>query len=100
MQPSGSVLETLLHLPDPHPPSHALDPYHWTIKLQNILSMPDITANDRMLKYTRLNSLNKDFIADVTVYAKTIISEYFIDFYCIIFFKCTTFKYNFDNQRT
>ena len=41
--------------------------------------MPDITANDRMLKYTRLNSLNKDFIADVTVYAKTIISEYFIE---------------------
>ena len=40
--------------------------------------MPEVTQEQRREKYNMLNSVNKDFIAIATVYAKTIISEFFL----------------------
>lgn len=40
--------------------------------------LPNVTHEQRLYKYSRLNSIHKDFISDSTSYAKTIISEYFL----------------------
>lgn len=40
--------------------------------------MPEINVTDKRRKYGMLNSLNKDFISIAKIYAKTIISEYFL----------------------
>ena len=46
----------------------------WNGRFQNIL-----TIEDDSKKYTLMNALNRDFIAAASVYAKTIISEYFLE---------------------
>jgi hypothetical protein len=46
----------------------------WNGRFQKIKAMPDGLA-----KYTLMNGLNRDFIASASVYAKTIISEYFLE---------------------
>lgn len=51
---------------------------NWNVRFQNIISLPETTQEERLVKYTSLNGLNRDFIATASVYAKTIISEYFL----------------------
>lgn len=46
---------------------------------KEILSLPDNSINEKIRKYNLLNSLNCDFIISATSYAKTIISEYFLE---------------------
>lgn len=43
------------------------------------MRMPESTTEEKLMKYTILNGLNRDFISASTTYAKTIISEYFLD---------------------
>lgn len=46
----------------------------WNGRFQKIKALPD-----GLVKYTLMNGLNRDFIASASVYAKTIISEYFLE---------------------
>ncbi len=41
--------------------------------------MREISEAEKLIKYKLLNSLNTDFIATASTYAKTIISEYFLE---------------------
>lgn len=51
---------------------------NWNFRFQNIIAYPETTKEEKLLKYSSLNGLNRDFIATASVYAKTIISEYFL----------------------
>jgi Clustered mitochondria len=55
--------------------------YHgdsWNERFQRALALPETKIEQKLLKYTLLNEINRDFISAAVVYAKTIISEYFI----------------------
>ena len=54
--------------------SHSYHNDDWNSRFQAIMEMPD-----DLNKYELMNGLNRDFIAAASVYAKTIISEYFIE---------------------
>ena len=42
------------------------------------MCLPEQTSEEKLSKYQKLNALNREFIATATLYAKIIISEYFI----------------------
>ena len=50
----------------------------WNERFQQALALPEITLEQKLRKYTLLNEINRDFISAAVVYARTIISEYFI----------------------
>lgn len=55
--------------------------YHgdsWNERFQRALALPETKIEQKLLKYTLLNEINRDFVSAAVVYAKTIISEYFI----------------------
>jgi hypothetical protein len=43
------------------------------------MALPERSPKEKLEKYTLLHGLNRDFIASATSYAKTIISEYFLE---------------------
>lgn len=51
---------------------------NWNSRFQALLSLEEKTLEDRVYKYGCLSALNNDFIAASTLYAKAIISEYFV----------------------
>ena len=51
---------------------------NWNSRFQALLNLGENTLEDRIYKFSCLCSLNNDFVATATLYAKTIISEYFI----------------------
>jgi len=51
---------------------------NWNSRFQTLLSLEEKTLEDRVHKYSCLSALNNDFIAASTLYAKAIISEYFV----------------------
>ena len=52
---------------------------NWNERFQNIISLPETTYQEKLLKYSSLNSLNVDFITTSSLYTRTIISEYFLN---------------------
>ena len=55
--------------------------YHgdsWNERFQQALALPETKLDQKLLKYTLLNEINRDFVSAAVAYAKTIISEYFI----------------------
>lgn len=50
----------------------------WNERFQQALALPETKLEQKLLKYTLLNEINRDFISEAVGYAKTIISEYFI----------------------
>eukprot|EP00639_Heterosigma_akashiwo_P025907 CAMPEP_0194693972 /NCGR_PEP_ID=MMETSP0295-20121207/20929_1 /TAXON_ID=39354 /ORGANISM="Heterosigma akashiwo, Strain CCMP2393" /LENGTH=191 /DNA_ID=CAMNT_0039585115 /DNA_START=46 /DNA_END=618 /DNA_ORIENTATION=- len=50
----------------------------WNERFQHAISLPESTDEEKLLKYTLLTSVNRDFIATAETYAKTVISEYFL----------------------
>ena len=55
--------------------------YHgdsWNERFQQALALPETKLDQKLLKYTLLNEINRDFVSAAVGYAKTIISEYFI----------------------
>jgi hypothetical protein len=55
--------------------------YHidsWNERFQQTLILPETNLQQKLLKYTLLNEINRDFISAAVLYAKTIVSEYFV----------------------
>ena len=50
----------------------------WNERFQQALTLPETNLEQKLHKYSLLNEINRDFISAAVVYAKTIISEYFI----------------------
>ena len=51
---------------------------NWNSRFQHLLDLSETTLEDRIYKYSCLSSLNNDFVNTSTLYAKAIISEYFV----------------------
>ena len=50
----------------------------WNERFQQALALPETNSEQKLRKYCLLNEINRDFISAAVVYAKTIISEYFL----------------------
>lgn len=50
----------------------------WNERFQQALALPETDLEQKLRKYCLLNEINRDFISAAVVYAKTIISEYFL----------------------
>ena len=50
----------------------------WNERFQKALYLPEETDDDCYLKWQRLTTVNRDFVATAVTYGKTIISEYFL----------------------
>ena len=51
---------------------------NWNQRFQTLLELRENTIEDRIYKYSCLSSLNNDFVEASTLYAKAIISEYYL----------------------
>ena len=50
----------------------------WNERFQQALALPETNLEQKLRKYSLLNEINRDFISAAVVYAKTIISEFYL----------------------
>lgn len=49
------------------------------VVIQKVKQMEEVNIEDRLLKYSMLNTINRNFISAASMYARTIISELLLD---------------------